>query len=81
MHPVEAMEDWEADLSRAQREMLARLPSAARNATLRGRFFWGGKPVIDDDDGGTAGVREPRRPRPAPPTLSAAREAPEHAYA
>ena len=26
----------------------------------------------DDDDGGLAGVREPRRPKPAPPHLSAA---------
>ena len=26
------------------------------------------------DDGGTAGVREPRRPKPAPPSLRAERE-------
>jgi hypothetical protein len=29
-----------------------------------------------DDDGGLAGVREPRRPKPAPPHLSAALEEP-----
>lgn len=38
------------------------------NAVLFGQVLWNGKPVIDDDDGGTAGVREPRRPHP--PTLS-----------
>lgn len=38
----------------------------AINATLSGQIFWDGKPVIDDDDGGTSGVREPRRPRPTP---------------
>lgn len=38
----------------------------AVNATLRGQVMWDGKPVIDDDGGGTAGVREPRRPRPSP---------------
>ncbi len=30
----------------------------------------------DDEDGGTAGVREPRRPLPAPPSLSMARDEP-----
>lgn len=30
----------------------------------------------DDDDGGLAGVREPRRPKPAPPHLSAELEEP-----
>jgi hypothetical protein len=30
----------------------------------------------DGDDGGTAGVREPRRPKPSPGTMSAARDLP-----
>lgn len=34
--------------------------------TMTGTFTWNGAPVIDDDEGGTAGVREPRRPHPAP---------------
>lgn len=38
----------------------------AINATMFGQVMWDGKPVIDDDDGGTAGVREPRRPHPTP---------------
>lgn len=35
-------------------------------STIRGTVWWNGKPIIDDDDGGTAGVREPRRPKPSP---------------
>jgi hypothetical protein len=35
-------------------------------ATLAGTVVWNGRPVIDDDEGGTAGVREPRRPVPPP---------------
>lgn len=43
--------------------------------TLRGQFMWNGQPIIDDDDGGTAGVREPRRPGPKPlAPMSMARE-------
>ena len=34
----------------------------------------------DDDDGGTAGVREPRRPRPSPGALSAALEPPQETW-
>lgn len=36
------------------------------NAVMFGQVIWNGQPVIDDDDGGTAGVREPRRPGPTP---------------
>jgi hypothetical protein len=43
----------------------------AHNATMFGQVYWNGKPVIDDDDGGTAGVREPRRPGPRPMTPAA----------
>lgn len=40
------------------------LTVTSHNATMLGQVIWDGKPVIDDDDGGTAGVREPRRPIP-----------------
>ena len=30
-------------------------------ATLTGQILWDGKPVIDDDDGGTAGVHDVQR--------------------
>lgn len=41
--------------------------NASMNATINGVFVWNGQTVIvDDDDEGTAGVREPRRPRPSP---------------
>ncbi len=33
-----------------------------------------GNPAGGPDDGGLAGVREPRRPKPAPPSLRAERE-------
>ena len=46
--------------------------SATSGDDLRGR----GRPPEDPDDGGLAGVREPRRPRPGPGSLSAAREEP-----
>lgn len=40
--------------------------SNSNYGVLMGQVMWNGVPVIDDDDGGTAGVREPRRPRPSP---------------
>jgi hypothetical protein len=33
-----------------------------------------GNPAGGPDDGGLAGVREPRRPKPSPPSLRAERE-------
>lgn len=47
--------------------------TTAVTTTIRGQIMWDGKPVIDDDDGGTAGVREPRRPTgpQGPPPLKA----------
>ena len=53
----------------------------ARRLVLAGRVLGGERLVSDslprrddrpDDDGGSAGVREPRRPLPAPPSLSMA---------
>lgn len=63
----------EDELLRLQAER-ARLMGELQNlgsavSTLKGTFYWGGKPIIDDDEGGSAGVREPRRPHPAPPHL------------
>jgi hypothetical protein len=42
--------------------------TVTNTSTITGTFYWGGKPVIDDDEG-SAGVREPRRPRNGPPSL------------
>lgn len=42
------------------------LYTTASAATITGSVTWNGLSVIDDDEGGTAGVREPRRPHPAP---------------
>lgn len=46
----------------------------ASMGTITGQVMWDGKPVIDDDDGGSSPVREPRRPRPSAPAGSAALE-------
>ena len=46
-----------------------------RHRRLRGRKLVGLYPAGDGDDG-TAGVREPRRPHPAPPSLHAEAELP-----
>ncbi|MGN6635098.1 MAG: hypothetical protein ACTHJ6_06490, partial [Oryzihumus sp.] len=63
------------------REVLERVPgvlvdeaSAVKPGT--GRLRWRRERDDPDDDGGLAGVREPRRPKPAPPHLSAALEEP-----
>jgi hypothetical protein len=68
-----------AQLQRERRDAVQSLRNAAyaleaRMATLTGQVLWDGKPVIDDDDGGTAGVREPLRPGPPgfPPAAAAA---------
>ena len=49
-----------------------RLATSGRRGRASGGPFWTGGPFMgpDDDEGGTAGVREPRRPLPAPPSLS-----------
>jgi hypothetical protein len=41
------------------------------NSTITGVVMWNGLPIIDDDGDGTAGVREPLRPRPVLPTMAA----------
>ena len=48
----------------------------------RRRWGWSGGAGDDwgDDDGGTAGVREPRRPRPSPGALSATLEPPRETW-
>jgi hypothetical protein len=58
-----------------------RVPAALRPSWWRRMLFWrrvpagpgpGGRPGLDD--GGGAGVREPRRPYPTAPAGAAARE-------
>jgi hypothetical protein len=58
-----------------------RVPAALRRSWGRRMLFWrrvpagpgrGGRPGLDD--GGGAGVREPRRPYPTAPAGAAARE-------
>ena len=52
------------------------------DATITGTVYWNGLPVIDDDDGGTAGVREPRRPiQPLAPAAMAMEIEPEFCFA
>lgn len=50
------------------------LPS--RPVLLEPRLWVGDDPEHGDDDGGLAGVREPRRPKPGPGQLSAALDEP-----
>ena len=61
---VEGGGEWSLDLAIVTRKGLRR----------RSTVLTGGKPDRGDD-GGLAGVREPRRPKPNPPTLRQAREA------
>jgi hypothetical protein len=53
---------------------LERVPGVLVQDALKegGRVRWRRERDDGDDDGGLAGVREPRRPKPAPPHLSAA---------
>ena len=60
---VESGGEWSMELAVVTRKGLRR----------RSTVFTGAKPR--GDDGGLAGVREPRRPKPTPPTLRQAREA------
>lgn len=71
VNPAEEVAAARASLREAVFAM-RRLESQA--ATLKGQVVWNGTPEIDDDEGGTAGVREPRRPGPAgfPPAAAAA---------
>ena len=54
--------EWSVELAIVTRKGLRR-----RSTVLTG-------PKPGGDDGGLAGVREPRRPKPTPPTLRQARE-------
>jgi hypothetical protein len=60
------------------------VPVLAGLARRRGSYAGG--PVTwadggeDGDEGGTAGVREPRRPTPSPGTMSAAAEPPQELW-
>jgi hypothetical protein len=47
-----------------------------RHRRLRGRQLVGTYPAGGGDDDGLAGVREPRRPHPAPPSLHAEADIP-----
>jgi hypothetical protein len=47
------------------------LASVRRRRRLRGSVLVAGGPWGDGRDDGRAGVREPRRPKPSPPSLSA----------
>ena len=62
---VESGGEWSMELAIVTRKGLRR-----RRSTV----LTGAKPDRGDD-GGLAGVREPRRPKPTPPTLRQAREA------
>jgi hypothetical protein len=60
---VESGGEWTLDLAIVTRRGLRR----------RATVLTGAKPDLGDD-GGLAGVREPRRPKPGPPSLRAERE-------
>jgi hypothetical protein len=60
---VESGGEWSMELAIVTRKGLRR-----RSTVLTGA-------MPGDDDGGLAGVREPRRPKPNPPSLRQAREA------
>lgn len=67
--PLERL-SWRAERQRAIAGLLGR---RRRGGGGWGAGAWGGPdsgPPEGPDDGGLAGVREPRRPRPAPPSLS-----------
>lgn len=48
--------------------------SVTSGSTITGQVMWNGQPVIDDDDGGSAPVREPRKPKPHAPSGAMALE-------
>ena len=50
------------------------LAIVTRKGLRRRSTVLSGPPSGDGDDGGLAGVREPRRPKPTPPSLRAERE-------
>ncbi len=50
------------------------LAIVTRKGLRRRSTVLSGPPSSGGDDGGLAGVREPRRPKPTPPSLRAARE-------
>lgn len=54
----------------------AELFAVYRHRRLGRRKLVASFPAMDDGDDGLAGVREPRRPRPAPPSLRAQAEPP-----
>jgi hypothetical protein len=61
---VESGGEWSMELAVVTRKGLRRRRSTVLTGSARG----GG------EDGGLAGVREPRRPKPTPPSLRQARE-------
>jgi hypothetical protein len=61
---VESGGEWSMELAVVTRKGLRR----RRSTVLTGN------PAGGPDDGGLAGVREPRRPKPNPPTLRVARD-------
>ena len=60
---IEQGGEWSVELAIVTRKGLRRRSTVLTGAQPRG-----------GDDGGLAGVREPRRPKPTPPTLRAARD-------
>jgi hypothetical protein len=63
---VESGGEWSLDLAIVTRKGLRRRRSTVLTGSANG--------PDGPDDGGRAGVREPRRPKPTPPSLRAARD-------